>query len=67
MQINFTNIKLKQAPEGNSAMLVTLTELVPSLPTPTENKYVSIDTSTFNPSEVAIMNSFISILKSKLP
>jgi len=66
MNINFTDTKLRQAPKGNVAMIVTLTELVPTLPTPTESKTVDIDTSKFTPSEISVMNAFIVILQSKL-
>jgi len=67
MIINFTEVKVKQAPTGNLNLSIGLTEADPTMNTPTSMKQVDIDTSTFTPTELQCMNDFITLLKSKLP
>ena len=67
MIINFSDLKLKQAPNGNVGLTVNLTENDTTIQKPTEMKQVDIDTSTFTPTELQCMNDFITLLKSKLP
>ena len=64
MNIAFTDLKIKQT--GNNVMNVSLTESVPGLPTPVEQKSTTVDTTTLNPAQLKTVNDFIALLKSKL-
>lgn len=66
MIISVINIISKQSPAGNQGMGVSLSEFNPNLPTPSQQTNGNIDTSTFNPSEMAVLNAFISLIKSKM-
>lgn len=66
MTINFSDMKLKQLPNVNLGMTVTLTEADSTISAPTELKEASIDTSSFTNEEKQLMDDFIALLKSKI-
>lgn len=66
MTINFTDLKVKQAPASNQGLTVSLVENDPNLPTPVEQESATIDTTKLNPAQLKTVNEFIALLKSKL-
>ena len=67
MIINFTDVKLKQLPNGNQGLSVSLVENDNSIPVSPAQKQVNIDTANLNEAEMQKVNDFIALCKSKLP
>jgi hypothetical protein len=66
MIINFSDLKVKATPAGNKGLGVSLVENDPTLPTPTSQQSVDINTASLNPTELKTVNDFIALCKSKL-
>lgn len=66
MNINFSDLKIKQAPNGNTGLSVSLVENDTTITDPTEMKSANIDTTKLNPTETKTLNDFIALCKSKI-
>jgi hypothetical protein len=67
MIINFADIRFKQAPAGSNGMSISLTENDPTIPIPTDQRQVAINTDDFTPEQMTALTDFIALIKSKLP
>lgn len=66
MYINFANTKIKQSPNGNQGMSVSLAENDNTIVPPMEQKSANIDTTKLTEAETKVVNDFIALCKSKI-